>query len=43
MVKKIIIGIVASVLVAEAVELSIRYKTWRYWNKALEEIPWPKK
>tara|TARA_R100001082_G_scaffold87967_1_gene54382 strand:+ start:81 stop:212 length:132 start_codon:yes stop_codon:yes gene_type:complete len=43
MLGKIIVGIAATIIAAEVVEVSIKYKAWRYWDKALQEIPWPVK
>jgi len=42
MIGKIIVGVAATIIAAETVDLAVRYKTWRYWNRALSEIPWPK-
>ena len=42
MIKKIIIGAVSILVISATVKMSMKYKTWRYWEKALEEIPWAK-
>ncbi len=42
MLGKILIGVAATIVVVETVNISNKYKAWRYWERALNEIPWPK-
>jgi len=42
MLGKIIIGVASTIIAAETIQLAVKYKSWRYWERALEEIPWVK-
>ncbi len=41
MLGKILIGAAAFVVISETVEIIYKAKSWRYWEKSLQEIPWP--
>ena len=41
MLGKIVFGIAATIIAVEAVELAVKYKTCRYWERAIKDIPWP--
>ena len=40
MLGKILIGAAAFVVISESVEIIYKAKSWRYWERALKEIPW---
>jgi len=40
--KKYIVGALATIVVVGAIEGARRFKNWKYWERAIEEIPWPR-
>ena len=40
MLGKILIGAAAFVVISESVEIIYKAKSWRYWEKAIKDIPW---
>ena len=40
--KKYIVGALAAVMVVGAAEGIRRIRNWKYWEKSIEEIPWPR-
>ena len=40
MLGKILIGAAAFVVLSETVEIVYKAKSWSYWERAFQEIPW---